>query len=832
MPHNQDPPWPEAYDELLPLISDQWKVEGEIYFRQQLGAGKSGALVYIVDVTCDGFSGLAILKLDILPALEWQEMPESERHRSAIAASPEYGARHLPRIVHTVEHNGRIAILSTVVARGLEYSVPWIESGYGSGLDVIQRLSKGLLEDWNDDYQMAAGMHMPQDLLKSWLGYRLDPEAGRLHQFLTDRCNLSPQEPTFSFEGHWFPNPVAFACGAVDLPSRLHLRAAEGRLHGDLHGYNVLVRAQEQEESDYYLIDLALYEDRQYLFYDHAYFEISFLLARREFAQAAQWEAMLDHLSLFHHNSHSMGLWQDDIGLMEFVGVMRREAMNWISRHESQRLSFLESQYLLARVAAGLNFANKDLSDGLRTRALLYAAHNLKDYLILNNIDWPKHGTAFYFSELEKSTPLSEGAEITTVPTTEPPAEKNRHFERMVAQMPVPQKPVIAVIPFESLSSQAEHEHIVDGITHEVVTELSKVDWLAVVSRSSTKAFKDNQISSEETAQRLGAHYLVEGSARLTKDDIRVTAHLVDTANGHYLWADRFERKIDDVFDLQDEIAEAVVGHIDWELKFDVRERARLKRGEISLWDRVQKSLWHLGKFTKEDTQAAKDIIAKTVDLTPDYALAHAAMAMVDLRKLSFAEVEDRDAARKRALTHAERAVVLDEQNSFARAILARVYSRMKQHDRAITEAEIAIGLNPSSATSYLVLGTSLMAKDLLEEALPQIETAIRLSPSGPYFKIKILAKGFCLYLLDDLEKAEACVQPALEGRSVGPFGWLNLAAILVRQGRLDEAHKAVQKALDIRPDVNITTYEKVVEHFSKEHVDRVLGDLKAAGLS
>ena len=830
MPTINDLSWPEAYKELLPLIIDRWSVMGEIYFHQQLSAGKSGALVYIIDITCDAFSGQAILKMDALPNPEWQEKNENQRHREAFEAVPGFGAKHLARIVHSLEYEGKVAILSTIVAQGLEYSVPWNDCDYKLALNVIQRLSRSLFDDWNADYQMAPGLHSPQDMLSNWLGYRLDPEAGRLHHFLSDDCHHNPREPSFSFEGHWYPNPLAFA-GAENLPKRLSIRAAEGRVHGDLHGYNVLVRPHRNNIADYFLIDLALYEDKQFLFYDHAYFELAYLLARRGNCKPGQWDAILDDLSLFHPKHHTLGLWQDDIGIMEFVRTLRREAMSWVERRESHRLSFMESQYLLARVATGLNFANKEIGDGARSHAFLYAAHNLKDYMTLNNVDWPKHGPLFRFPASHAS--LGETPTNTTAAAhkTEPPAEKDRLFDRMVTQLPMPQKPVIAVLPFECLSGQSGHDHFVSGINHEVITELSKVDWLAVVSSKSTKLLKDAALTSEEIAQRLGAHYLLEGSVRYDEHRVRVTAHLIDTSNGHNLWADRLDRGTDDVISLQEEIASAVVGHIDWELRFDLREQARLKRGEISVWDRVQKALWHLFKFSDEDTKKAKDILSNTIDLVPDYSLAHATMAHAELRKLFFVQADDRDSAKERALYHAERSVTLDGQSSFAHASLAIVYSLLSKHDAAIAEAELAISLNPSSANSHLVLGFARLANGQPKLALPHFDSATQFGPSGPYFKIKLLAKAFCLYFLEDMEQAEACARTALEGRSVGPFGHYVLAGILIGQQRVEEGRRMVLLGLKQHPNMTMSRVKLAFENLQKSDLDKFIGDLEKANL-
>ena len=830
MPARDDLRWPEAYKELLTLVTDRWSVKDEIYFHRQLSAGKSGALVFIVDITCDTFSGQAILKLDALPDADWQEKAENHRHLEASAAVPAFGTRHLARIVHSLEHDGKIAILSTIVAQGLEYSLPWNDCGYELALNVIQRLSRSLLDDWNADYQMAPGMHTPRDLLSGWLGYRLDPEAGRVHQFLSEVCGRDPLERCLMFEGHWYPNPLAFACDE-NMPSRLSIRAAEGRVHGDLHGYNVLVRPHRNRDPDYYLIDLAMYQDKQFLFYDHAYFEMAYLLARRGNCVPAQWDAILDDLGLFHSKHHTLGLWQDDVGVVEFVRTLRREVMSWVERHENHRLSFMESQYLLARVAVGLNFANKDLSVGARSHAFLYAAHNLKDYMTLNNVDWPRHGPVFRFPEESTFVSGSLTSAGNTAPKTEPPAEKDRLFDRMVTQLPTPQKPVIAVLPFDCLNTRNDEKGIVAGINQELVTELAKVDWLSVVSPTSTRLLKNASLTGEEIAQRLGAHYLVEGSIRYDDKRVRVTVHLVDTSNGHDLWADRLDHKTEDVISLQEEIASAVVGHIDWELRFDLREQARLKRGEVNVWDRVQKALWHLFKFTDEDTQKAKDILAKTVELTPDYALAHAVLANAELRKLFFVKTPNREAAKDLALFHAERAVALDEQSSFAHASLARAYTLFNRHDAAIAEAELAVSLNPSAANAHLVLGYAHLANGDTKLALQHFETATRFGPSGPYYKVKMLAKALCLYFLDQFDQAEACARKALEGRSVDPFGHYVLAVTLVRKQDMAEATQLIRQGNGLRPDMTCSGVRLAFESLQERDLDRLIGDLSEAGL-
>jgi CheY-like chemotaxis protein len=394
----QGMPWPDAYRDLRARVRKRWGVKGDIYLSRIL-SGKSGALVYAVDVTCEDFKGQAILKLSEALDPSWSEEEEADRHRRAIEKNTSYAAEHLPTIVHTFQHGNQIAILSTIAGRGLEYTVPWALCHYDRQLSAVRQLSKGLLEDWNLHYEFADGMQQPTDLLRTWLGYRLDPQAGRIHDFMAEHCGIRADESTFIFQGHWYPNPLAFIEGIHPPPERLQVRAIKGSTHGDLHGLNVLVRPRAPDELDYYLIDLALYSDSEFLFYDHAYLELSYLLQARESATLTRWKLILDAIG--RHASKYGAVSVDDFGLIQLLGALRKEVFAWIDRHEANRLSYLESQYLLARVAAGLNFVNKPLAAKNRLVALLYGAICLKDYLKFQGIDWPKEGPALVFDDVE-----------------------------------------------------------------------------------------------------------------------------------------------------------------------------------------------------------------------------------------------------------------------------------------------------------------------------------------------------------------------------------------------------------------------------------------------
>jgi DNA-binding response OmpR family regulator len=375
-------PWPSEYGDLLDPLRDAWDVEGPIYLTNSL-SGKSGARVYLVDITTSEFSGQAILKLDQAPDKEWDEQDEARRHLEAIGANTDYAGDHLPQVVHSLTHGEAVATLSSIAGRGLEYVLPWAHIGYDHQVESATHISLGILRDWNSGYELS-DLITPPELLDAWLTYRLDPQSGRINAFLEGQ-GVEPTAASFIHEGVWFPNPLAFAREVHPLPHRASLRAAKGSIHGDFHGFNVLMPSTGQA-GDYYVIDLAFYERNAYLLFDNAYFELAHLLHTRETIDTSRW---LDLLAATGESTTAVG---DDLGLIQIVAATRSGVMQWIDEFEPNRLAYMESQHALARVAVGLNFVNKRVSHQIKLLSLLYAASNLKAYLAFQAIDWPVSG--------------------------------------------------------------------------------------------------------------------------------------------------------------------------------------------------------------------------------------------------------------------------------------------------------------------------------------------------------------------------------------------------------------------------------------------------------
>jgi TolB-like protein/Flp pilus assembly protein TadD len=828
-------PWPSEFADLQAQIRAQWAVEGEIYLVRQLSGGKSGALVYAADLDSRDFGGQAILKFDRYPDAA-DEPNEAEQHRLALQQAPDYAGAHLPRLVNTFRQQERAAILSTIAGRGLEYAEPWLKCRYDRQLASARTLSRGILDGWNAGYRMAEGLRTPQELLQGWLGYRLDPERGRIHGFLADEHGLTSEQASFVVDGEWLPNPLAFVEQRSRLPDHLQLRAATGNVHGDLHGYNVLVSTPAGGDPTYYLIDLALYQAGQYLFYDHAYFELTYLLALRDRGNPANWLSILASIEESGHGG--MAAQGDDVGLVQLVDALRGQVFDWVDRREANRLSYMESQYLLARVAAGLCFAHRQISTESRTMAFLYAAHNLKAFLRHNDVDWPKYGPPFALASGD-AKPAAE-PEAAAAPEPRGPAPANAFTAAPAAaaaatgetaDRTLPTKPAVAVMPFDNLGGDPEQDYLGDGITDDLVTDLSRSDWLTVISPRSTATYRGQTVDPRRIGQELQAHFVVSGSVRKAGDTMRVTAQLIDAETGGTVWADRFDRKPQDLFAAQDEIVDAIVANIDTEAKYTEREEARRKHGPLNAWESYQKGMWHFFKTTPEDDAAAIAQMEQAVRLAPDFANGEAMLSILKTRRLLFGASTDPAKDLADGFEHAEKAITADDRSAVAHIALGRVLAFRGQLDESQVEMELAVRLNPSSAAGYLALAGILYWKGLLAEALKTIDQAARLSPRDPMMFAVRSIQALCHADLGNLSDAEAFARAAVRAAPKAVIPYAALVVVLVRQQRLEEARAVAAEMRSLSPSHVFVGMVGLIGYMEATQRERFLADLRAAGV-
>ncbi len=797
-------PWPDDYRDLEPVLRQEWGVDGEIYLNRQL-SGKSGALVFAADLTGKDFAGQAILKLDRTSRTDWSEDQEFERHRRAFEVNPDYAAAHLPRIVHAAQHGDYIAILSTIAGRGLEYALPWAECAWMPQLNVAGRLADDLLECWNENAFLDPAMLEPRDLLQSWLGYRLDPnDGGRIHDFLGSTCGVPALTPALSFEGEWRPNPLAFAEQVVTAGSSIRLRAIRGNVHGDLHGFNVLVRRQAEVKPDYYLIDLDLYRDDGFLFFDHAYFELTYLITERQSIEPSRWKSILNTLSPRAYIQEEDVVTGDDVGMLQLVNDMRDEVKTWIDRHEPNRLSYMESQSLMGRIAAGLALTHQTRSSAVRAMAFLYAATSLQDFLTLHDVEWPKNGPAFTYDPTGDATNQAATPVVSNTPTQMAPLEASTDN---TADSAHPTKPSIAVLAFANHSDDPDQTYFAEGIAGEIIADLSRIDWLMVIARSTSFVYRGQDPDPRTVGRELGVQYVVEGSVRKEGQKLDITVHLIEAATATELWANRYtmDMGVEDVIAAEEDIAAAIVTTIGMEVNESESKRALRKPPEnLDAWDLYLRASWYFYQLNEEGSKAAYKLALMATKMAPNYAPPYAQIALIESRRVFWMLTDDAATSLKRANEFAAKAVSLDPGSSAARYALSRAYMLSGKRDLAISEAEASIALNPNSQRAHYFLALALMWDAQITEAIPHIDISIDLSPKGPLLPIKLATKAGALGFLGRFSEAETVAREALSYRENLPGLHIVLAIILGLQDRTDEAAAAVKLVTDIRPELTI----------------------------
>jgi adenylate cyclase len=400
--------------------------------------------------------------------------------------------------------------------------------------------------------------------------------------------------------------------------------------------------------------------------------------------------------------------------------------------------------------------------------------------------------------------------------------------------LPLPDKPSIAVLPFDNLSGDPEQEFFADGMAEEIITALSHYRWFFVIARNSSFTYKGRAVDVTQVAKELGVRYVLEGSVRKAGNRVRVIAQLIDATTGNHIWAERYDRELDDIFALQDEITETIVASVEPELGTVERERARRKPPEnLDAWDLYQRGLWHLFDDVKRDSLAeAKRLFQRACDLDPGFAVAHAELAYTHVAEIIRGLTDDPLANLEAATDAAERAVALDARDPAARCALGRVFIFRHAYERAIGEMEAALGLNASFDRAYYGLGLALLYGGKPEESLGQFETGIRLSPRSPVLWAFWMMSGLAYINLQKYKEAAASFDKAIQQPNAAFMPFAFAAATLGQLGRIDEARSMFAEAKRRNPKVSIDTVRNTVGQLGPNSgVDWIIDGLRKAGM-
>ncbi len=394
-------------------------------------------------------------------------------------------------------------------------------------------------------------------------------------------------------------------------------------------------------------------------------------------------------------------------------------------------------------------------------------------------------------------------------------------------------RPALAVLPFNNMSGDAEQDYFADGLTEDLITALSLNRTFPVIARNSTFVYKGKSTDIRQVAKELGARYVLEGSVRKAANRVRINAQLIDAETGHHIWADKFDRELEDIFELQDEITAHIAATIEPELHRAEQKRALAKKpANLEAWDYAQRGMAELAAFTADGNIRAREMFARAIALDPNYAHAHAGLSFSHNRDMLLQFTDDRETSAARAVQSARRAVALDDNDSFAHLMLAIAYMWPGKFDLAIAEAESAARLNPNSAFARAVLGTALDNAGRSAEGLAHIETSLRLNPRDPqnHIHLNILARAYLN--TRNYEAAAEWSRKAIEHRSDYPHAHYLLASSLGHLGRLDEARAALSECERIQSGFTERrlTWQPYKDPADNEHIHDGVRKARAPG--
>ncbi len=396
----------------------------------------------------------------------------------------------------------------------------------------------------------------------------------------------------------------------------------------------------------------------------------------------------------------------------------------------------------------------------------------------------------------------------------------------------LPDKPSIAVLPFENMSGDPEQEYFSDGITEDIITELSMISGLFVIARHSTFTYKGQSVTLKQVGRELGVRYVLEGSVRKAGNRIRITAQLIDSATEHHLWAERYDRDLEDVFAVQDEVARSVAAAMAVALKPHEGERiGRPPTDNIEAYDlylRTRATPW---PPTRENILSARHAYEHIVNIDPTFVGGHAGKCLSYGMSVVFGVSAEPDQDAEIALQTARKALALNQDFAQAHSALGLAYLANGQHDKGIASARKATELAPSDADAHCFLGVTLLFAGKGEQACEAAERALRIDPqftNGPYLNLLGISKFIAGRYVEAIEVYKRNVAQG------GPIGLPMLhvwAASCVAAGRMEEARGIARELLKFLPEFSLKRYRMLHMYKNEEDSQRLIGYLRKAGL-
>jgi len=399
----------------------------------------------------------------------------------------------------------------------------------------------------------------------------------------------------------------------------------------------------------------------------------------------------------------------------------------------------------------------------------------------------------------------------------------------------IPDDPSIAVLPFTVMSTDPEQEFFADGVAEDIITALSKISRLMVVARNSTFTYKGKPVDVKQVSREQGVRYVLEGSVRKAGGRVRVTAQLIDATSGLHLWAERYDRELEDIFAVQDEITREIVTAMDVQLREGEQHRIWSSgTRNLEAWECVRLATDAALGGSAEAQPKARELLDRAVELDPGYAIAWAMRGWVHFTEADvgggLGDKARFDKAQSAAFDCGRRALELDPQCADAYGMLALTHLNAGEHDKAMEMSEKAIALAPNNAELLGGVASAVMRKSgQPQRGAELVKKAMRLSPFYRPGLLRALANNYMG--MRRLEEAVACYRESLKRETGYLAPYVNLTSALGQLGRLDEAHAAAREVLRQEPDFSIKAYAAGLSYRNSSDLQRIADGLREAGL-
>jgi len=383
------------------------------------------------------------------------------------------------------------------------------------------------------------------------------------------------------------------------------------------------------------------------------------------------------------------------------------------------------------------------------------------------------------------------------------------HVAEAESPPPLPDKPSIAVLPFENMSGDPEQEYFADGMVEEIITALSRFKWLFVIARNSSFTFKGNAVDVKEVGRRLGVRYVLEGSVRKAAGKVRITGQLIDAVTGTHLWADRFERDLTDVFALQDEVTVAVVSAIQPKLlQTEIAIATRRQPENLTAYDFCLRARQQFYLTTREGLAEAIRLAHRALELDPRLSFVAALAGFCHLNNVTLGYAVDPQLERQEAVRLLRLALSINDGDPETLAWAAFISAYMVGDCESSVElADRAVALNPNSSQAWGCRGWVYRAAGLPEEAVRSFERAIRMNPVDPELHFAFVGMGYAFVELGRFDEAIVAGKKAQRHNPTFPASYRCLASAFALLGRDEEARKAAASLLQLDPNFTISAW-------------------------